>query len=685
MIAPDLAAIPTWLTDHPRWVAWREVSRKRRKTKIPLTSVNTLAQSNNPTTWSSFEPIAAAIQQQPAVFDGVGFNLGTMPNGEHAGGFDFDTCLDENGDIQPWAQPIVACITALTYTEVSPSETGLKSFFRCKADDAAALRMPFGIEPNKWGNKCSVLGQTNGHEHPPAIETYLGPGRYFTVTGRHWATSPEDVALLDRNALLRVAELVRKATGGSKSTTGKPGRDNSRSAKAFRIGAAQRRLGASFEDMCAAIHEHPETATWYTEKGEANDARELKKIWDKTAQAPWLEHCQKNNSGRPISNLANIMIALREAPELRELVAFDEMLQEPALMKAAPSSMQNIKPRQVRDDDVAAIQEWLQVAGIVQAAKDTVHQGVDLYSRSRSFHPVRDYLNSVKWDGEERLETWLSKYLGVEDSKYASAIGTMFLISMVARVIEPGCKVDYMPILEGPQGALKSSACAILAGEWFSDHLPELRGADQVRVSQHLRGKWLIEVPEMHSMSKAEANELKAFLSRPVEKFTPKFGRREVIEPRQCVFIGTTNKEVYLRDETGGRRYWPAKVGEIDLELLQSDRDQLFAEAVHLYRKKWRWWPTRGFEEEHMKPQQAARYEGDPWEGPIATWLANKGKKETTFVEVATQALFMATGKIGTSDQHRMRAVFKTLGWVEGPRTNRGRVWVPVAAAAAKE
>ena len=673
--APDLAAIPSWMTNHPRWVAWREVSRKGKKTKVPLTALNTPAESNNPTTWSLFEPIADAVQRQPSVFDGVGFNLGTLADGEHACGFDFDACLDENGDILPWAQPIVPMAAAITYTETSPSGGGVKSFFRCKADDAAALRLAFGIKPSRWGCKRTVPGQANGHEHAAAIETYLGPGRYFAVTGKHWTTSPKDVALLDRKALLRVAELVRKAIGGDKASgaQGKPGCDTSRSAKAFRIGIEQRRQGASFEEMCAAIREHPETAGWYTEKGEANGGRELKNIWNKTEPHAWLEYCQKNNSGRPISNLANVMIAMREAPELRELVAFDEMLQEPALMKAAPGSAQTIKPRQVLDQDVAAIQEWLQVAGLVQAAKDTVHQAVDLYARRRPFHPIRDYLNAVQWDQRERLKGWLNKYLGVEDNKYTSAIGVMFLIAMVARVFQPGCQADYMPILEGPQGALKSSACAILAGEWFSDHLPELRGADQVRVSHHLRGKWLIEVPEMHAMSKAEANELKAFLTRRYEKFTPKFGRREVNEPRQCVFFGTTNKEVYLRDETGGRRFWPAKAGEIDLKELQRDRDQLFAEAVYLYRKKWRWWPKRDFEEKHMKPQQAARYEADPWEQTVADFTAKMD--ETTILDVARKGLGLQVAKIGTIDTRRIAAILEVLGWVRGKKTERGIPW----------
>jgi predicted P-loop ATPase len=260
-------------------------------------------------------------------------------------------------------------------------------------------------------------------------------------------------------------------------------------------------------------------------------------------------------------------------------------------------------------------------SGLAEIGLNVTRQAVELCARDCAFHPVRDYLDGLLWDRTPRLDGWLATYLGAERSPYVDGIGRMFLIAMAARIFDPGCKADYMLVLEGDQGGRKSSACAILADQWFSDALPDLHARNDKDTSQHLRGKWLIEVAELSATSRADTEHLKAFITRRVEKFRPSYGRLDVDEPRQCLFVGTTNKATYLRDETGARRFWPVAVGTIDLDKLADDRDNLFAEAVYRYRAGEPWWPNEKFEREHIKPQQDERFEDDPWDELIEKYI----------------------------------------------------------------
>jgi predicted P-loop ATPase len=303
-----------------------------------------------------------------------------------------------------------------------------------------------------------------------------------------------------------------------------------------------------------------------------------------------------------------------------------------------------------------------------------MHQAVDDRAAACGYHPVRNYLSGLQWDGIERLASLFPKYFGTEDTPYAAAIGEMFIVSMVARILKPGCKADHMLVLEGEQGKLKSTACSILGGDFFSDNLPEIGAGKDV--SQHLRGKWLIEVSEMHAMNRAESAQLKAFVTRQAERYRPSYGRKEVIEPRQCIFVGTTNKRAYLKDETGGRRFWPIRIGIIDIEALARDRDQLFAEAVVAFRGGRRWWPEKNFERGHIMPQQAARYEHDIWAEKISDYL---GMNTRVTIGMVANAIGIETPRVGRTDQTRIAAAMERLGWERerpiGRSDREGRVW----------
>jgi predicted P-loop ATPase len=393
----------------------------------------------------------------------------------------------------------------------------------------------------------------------------------------------------------------------------------------------------------------------------------------KQNRAKWLDKCIKSETGKALPILANALIGLRA--EMPGTFACDEMLCVTMLMLQVDGSTDSFAPRPCTDIDVGKVQERLQHLGLARISKDTMHQAVDIRAADCGFHPVRTYLSGLVWDRTPRISTLFPAYFGAANNSYAASISTMFMVGMVARIFEPGCKADHMVVLEGAQGTLKSTACRVLGGAFFSDALPDV--SDGKDVSQHLRGKWLIEVSEMHAMGRAETTQLKAFITRQVERYRPSYGRKEAIEPRQCQFIGTTNRDTYLRDETGGRRFWPIKAGKIDIDALTSDRDQLFAEAVASYRNGAPWWPDKDFERQHIAPEQAARYEADVWEDTIGEYL--KTNTKVTVGQIAKEALHIDTPRIGRAEQNRIVAALERIGWRRerpfGEKDWQGKTW----------
>jgi predicted P-loop ATPase len=346
----------------------------------------------------------------------------------------------------------------------------------------------------------------------------------------------------------------------------------------------------------------------------------------------WTDGLMLDNRGVPLGNLRNVLHAFRHAPEWRVVLAFDEFAARVITTKPPPWGGPPGE-RWVDDHDTRAC-AWMQEQHI-RAGRGDVGHAIQTVARENRVHPVREYLNALRWDGTPRIDTWLIVYLGVEDTPYVRAIGPRFLVSGTARVFEPGCQADTMPIFEGSQGILKSSALRALAAPWFIDRISNLGSKDS---SMEVAGVWLIEWAELDALFKVGNSASKSFITRRHERFRPPYGKHLVDCPRQCIFAGTTNLTGgYLTDPTGARRFWPIRCGVIDLEALRRDRDQLWAEALVRYRAGARWHLETAELEALATAEQKLRFEVDAWEERVSDWLV--GRNDVSVGEVLVGAL----------------------------------------------
>jgi len=401
-------------------------------------------------------------------------------------------------------------------------------------------------------------------------------------------------------------------------------------------------------------------------------------------QPAWFGRLCKDLAGTPERNEANVIIALTSDPAFAGVLAFDEFAQEIVVRRRLPwDSTDAPPPRPWEDADDIRTAEWLQLRGI-NVAPVVVGRAVGAVARELRIHPVRDWLDTLKWDGTPRIETWTSTYLGAEPTELHHTIGALWLISAVARIYRPGAKADHMLILEGPQGARKSTALKVLAGEaWFTDELPEVGSKD---AALHMQGIWIVEIAELDAIGRAEVSRIKAFLTRTTDRFRPPYGRYTVEVARQCVFAGTVNPDTYLRDETGNRRFWPLRCGIIDIDALARDRDQLWAEAVHRFREGAIWWIEDPALLEDARQAQDSRYQSDAWDDLIEHWLVHEirtvadgypdyGNTRTESVprpepladvsvgEILEEAIGLEPARWTRGDQMRVSAYLKANGW----------------------
>lgn len=332
-----------------------------------------------------------------------------------------------------------------------------------------------------------------------------------------------------------------------------------------------------------------------------------------------------------------------------------------------------------RDVDAAEVRSWTGKVYGVEHGIEIVHQVAAMLGARSAYHPVRDYLGGLRWDGVPRLHSWLHEAVGCPATRANAAMGTRYLIAAVARVMQPGCKVDEMLVLKGAQGAGKSRVLRALVpvDSWFSDTTLPIGDKDAF---QQLRGVWIYEIAEMDSIRRSEWTGVKAFLSSGVDTFRASYGRTQESVPRQTVFAGSTNEAAFLGDTTGQRRFWVVEVGTCRPEHVSAMRDQLWAEAVELWRAGEQWHLTP--EEAGLVAEVAEVYvQVDPWEEPIKAFILSR--TSVTSREILMQLFELEAADLNKGHEMRVAAILQAVGWVRS-HTKSGKVWRQQAVTAGR-
>ncbi len=392
-------------------------------------------------------------------------------------------------------------------------------------------------------------------------------------------------------------------------------------------------------------------------------------IWEETSKG----------SMRPAKHTENAIVILRYHPAWAGKVRLDTHAQTitvtdpPWHESDKPSDSSGVRPW--TDGDTVRLSAWIRREVSVDLSVDACDRAVSVAADSSPYHPVRDWMLSLEWDGTSRLANACENYFGTPPTLFTKMVLRWWMIAAVARTFDPGCKADNVLILEGSQGLRKSAALRVLASpKWFTDTPIDLQSKDAFLA---LNGKLIVELAELATLRKADFNRAKSFFSSAEDNYRPPYGRRNVTVPRGCVFAGSVNPDSpYLHDPTGNRRYWPVFCSKVDLEGLERDRAQLWAEARTLFHDGALWWPTTTEELQACEEAQQRRSEEDAWEHSIASYLGRHLGLQPTIGEVMKDALDIPKDKWARPEQMRVSSIMQRLGFSRRQvREHGGRTW----------
>ena len=368
----------------------------------------------------------------------------------------------------------------------------------------------------------------------------------------------------------------------------------------------------------------------------------------------------------------NVLLILSHDPLIAGLPAYDKFSHRVVSRGALPWR-KSAKGTIWTDADDACLRNYLsKYYGIT--GKQIIDDALTETVNKNKFHPVRDYLDSLCWDGTPRIDRLYIDYLGAEDTEYTRTITRTHLRAAIARIYRPGCKFDNCLVLYGAQGIGKSTLLSRLGGPWFNDSIANIQNKDAL---EQLQGSWCIELQEMQATNRAGNDQIKAFLSKQVDKFRVAYGRRTEEYPRQCIFFATTNEDICLKDRTGGRRFWildcTGEALKSVLDMTDEERDQIWAEAKN------DWDSNKNLRlpadvEARAREIQEAKTEGSELLGLIKGYLDTPVPKNWNKMSVTERRYFMENGELEDDDDGKRYLMVRTCAmaiWCECLGGNR--------------
>ncbi len=626
-----------------RWVNYRIETRKGKTTKLPYSIDGRLASSTDEKTWADYE-IAYAVSKQVGIVFTPAQNLL---------GIDIDHCLQNNEIVHEQKESIEKLLAlADTYTEISPSGEGLHLFL--------SLESPLALSSNK---RSPFEAYTSGRYFTVTANAYRGAKKVRTITteealeilaviGYPWKKLADELSpqspllytparLTDDQVLTKmfaskngtkIRELYLTDPSGMKDVssldmslcshlafwTGKDADQMERlwleSALAkrqkttMRKDYRQRTISAAIAS-CSEIYE---SRAMKVEKAVDEEAPELDLLFVLDSKANKVF----------IQNTENMCRILRHHPSFAGQFRYDAFKNIYEINSTTSKNL--LEWRVLEDNDAVEIQTKISIlfsSYFGKVGKDMIYDAIIKVSKENTIDSAIDYIRSIKWDGKARLDTWLSRVYGVPEDTYHRAAGANWLKGLVKRIVLPGCKFDFVLVLEGEQGSKKSTSLAILGGDW---HVETAMSTESKDFFMQFQGKAVVEFSEGETLSRTEVKRMKAIITMQSDKYRPPYERTSQDFPRRCVFAMTTNQTEYLKDETGNRRWLPVAVvrDQADIEWLADNRDQLFAEAYHRIFNQHE--TIYEFPKEETLAMQSSRRIHDENTDLIADWYYNK-------------------------------------------------------------